>query len=312
MPEAKRYPVAVALSDIHLCSAAPISRSSESNWLECQKRYLHELVNIADDLPIFCAGDVFDKWSSNAELINLALEHLPCMHSVAGNHDLPHHSYKDIKKSAYWTLCEAGKITNVGPESVAYVEAKGCHIRLHGFPWGYPAKPLENPHSMYLDIALVHDFIWTKDTGYPGAPPDKRLKPFKRRLRGYDVAIFGDNHKSVFWNLNKRADSLSLFNPGSFMRRNADQVEHRPCVGMVFSDGSINPVYLDTSGDKLTSVAKSENFDGSRIEQLIAEILAASTDVISFRESLERCLKDGSENPRVKRYVLQALDEAEG
>lgn len=234
------------------------------------------------------------------------------MYSVAGNHDLPHHNYRDIKKSAYWTLCEAGKIINVEPDNVIHLESSGCHIRLHGFPWGFPAKPLENPHSMYLDIALVHDFIWTKDTGYPGAPPDKRLKPFRRRLSGYDTVVMGDNHKSVFWNLDKRANSETLFNPGSFMRRNADQIEHKPCVGLIFSDGSIDPVYLDTSEDKITKADKSQIISESRIEQWIAEILAASEDSVSFRESLERCLKDGDENPRVRAYVLQALDEAEG
>jgi hypothetical protein len=41
-----------------------------------------------------------------------------------------------------------------------------------------------------------------------------------------------------------------FFNNGTFFRRKSDEVHYRPWVGLLRSDGTIDPHYLDTSKDK--------------------------------------------------------------
>lgn len=97
--------IAVLCSDIHLCHTCPPARSNEPNWYDAMARTLDELAGIASHyyVPILCAGDVFDRWNSPPELINFAIKHLPPMHCIPGQHDLPNHSLEDIRRSAYST-----------------------------------------------------------------------------------------------------------------------------------------------------------------------------------------------------------------
>ena len=108
--------VAIACADIHLQHTAPICRSGEPDWYAAMARPLEELRGLQEnyDCPILCAGDVFNHWNNcPPELINWAIKHLPKMYAIPGQHDLPQHRLDDVRKSAYWTMVEAGVIENL-------------------------------------------------------------------------------------------------------------------------------------------------------------------------------------------------------
>lgn len=320
-----KYPIAVLVSDIHLCIRPPVFRSIEKDWLGRQADYLNQLAILAqqvtqsgedipkeDHLPIFCGGDVFDKWNSSAELINFALKDLPNMYAIPGQHDLPNHSYEDIRKSAYWTLVEAGVITNLLPRSFTDIPTReGLVIRAHSFPWDFPVEEPKVSNSFVIDLCLIHSLIWTKDTGYNGAPPDQRLKPYKRKLRGFDTVLFGDNHKSVFWNLDKEAEAPAIFNPGSFMIRTTDQVEHKPCVGLLYNDGSVVPQYLDISKDKYLSQEMMDytKVGDTTLGKLIGQLYKLRDSSINFEAEVNKKLDQVEASPSVRRIVLSCMEE---
>src|SRR4051812_12555947 len=62
-------------SDIHLSHKPPIARSAEPCWYSAMQRQLDELRSVALelDVPIFVAGDIFDRWNPPPELINFAI-----------------------------------------------------------------------------------------------------------------------------------------------------------------------------------------------------------------------------------------------
>ncbi len=306
-----RKKVALLVSDIHLSHRPPISRSTEKNWYECQAGYLAQLKRLAGDLPILCGGDYFDKWNSPPELINLAIEYAPVMFCVPGQHDLPYHSLSDIRKSAYWTMVEAGKIANIRPDKPLEL-ARPYPMRLHGFSWGKPVQPLEEPHDLVLEIAICHEFIWSKNTGYPGASRTQRIKPFIERLKGFDVALFGDNHKTTIWNLMKQKDGITIFNPGSFMRRTIDQKDHHPCVGYLYNDGTVQMEYLDVTKDQMVDERRiKDGLSDPRLIEFLGGLLFSSDLSISFREVLTRALDEKQVDDIIRKMVLQALEEAE-
>jgi hypothetical protein len=145
----KPYEVAVVVSDLHLTLKPPVGRSEEKDWLGVQANYLTQLGNLALvgsmlPIPILIAGDIFDRWNAPAELINFVIAHMPkYTWAIPGQHDLPHHNYDEITKSAYWTLVEAGCIYNIPPHQPVNTHTS---LRVHGFPWGCKLTPLTKPH----------------------------------------------------------------------------------------------------------------------------------------------------------------------
>lgn len=260
-------------------------------------------------LPVICAGDIFDRWNAPAELINFALACLPRMYGVPGQHDLPHHSYEDIRKSAYWTLVEAGKIVNLEPGKPVGVGT----MQLWGFPWGIPVEPCPETAHLGLDVAVVHKYVWSKSTCYPGAPSDSYFMKVQKQLLGFDVAVFGDNHQS-FETGGKKLPSDTypkMFNCGGFMRRKSDERDYQPTVGLLHSDGSITRYKLDVSEDKFLDsgdIPQSLRDNSLGMETFIEELSALGDATIDFRDAVHRLLEREKVSPAVKRIVLTSLE----
>ena len=303
--------VAVLCSDLHLSHRPPSARTD--NWYDAMDNYLGQLCDLCKDLPCIIAGDLFDRWNSPAELINFVMHRLPGnTFAIPGQHDLPFHSYKDIKKSAYWTLVESGAITNISPDSPiewgpnysrAYANGSlpPAHpIRLHGFPFGYSPKLLEKPHDLIIEIAVVHSYIWIDGCGYEGAPYEQHCRSLKdTSLNGYDVAVFGDNH--IHFQRGK------IFNCGGFMRRNIDQRTHMPSVGLLDKDGKVHLHVLDTSVDRFIDVT--ENAPAAKNHSaFIEEMSKVVAYGFSFRKYLERLLDKNPLDGKTRSIILTALE----
>lgn len=308
--------IAVLCGDIHLSSKPPLYRSTEKDWYETQKGYLEQLQQLSYQsvkenylgtvwdssrkVPIFCAGDVFDRWNSSAELINFALKYLPHMYAVPGQHDLPHHSYADIRKSAYWTLVEAKKITNV----------EGVHdllgIKIHGFPWGKKVSTPKEYCALQLDIALIHRYVWIPNHGYPGAEFTGRIDSmnWQEDLIGYDVAVFGDNHIPF----DAKAKKCVVYNCGGFMIRKSDD-KHKPSVGLLYSDGTVKRHYLDISKDSYLQKEKAKEIAGSiGLESFLEELTSLGDSALNFAESINRILERKKVSEEVKKLILSAME----
>lgn len=310
--------IAVLCSDLHFSLRPPVARSVEPNWLATMAGYCGQLGGLAaghsntpgNPLPVICAGDVFDRWNAPAELINFALTYLPRMYAIPGQHDLPHHSYEDIRKSAYWTLVEAGKIVNLEPGKPVGVGP----MQLWGFPWGTPVEPCPETAHLGIDVAVVHSYIWTAETGYEEASKESRLGNWLERLEGFDVAVFGDNHKGFMKTMNLKTHlkrSMALLNCGGFMRRKSDERDYQPTVGLLRSNGSITRYKLDVSGDKFLDtedIPKSLRDNGIGMETFIEELSALGDAAIDFSEAVHRLLEREKVSPAVKKIVLASLE----
>lgn len=228
---------ALFVSDIHLSAKPPALRSLEPDWYEAMARPIREMRRLAEklDVPIVCGGDVFDHWNPPAELITFAIQELPKMYAVPGQHDLSNHSYEDIERTGYWTLVEAGVIHHLEPSSPYRVR----DLELYGFPWGFPITPCERFDNDYTRIAVIHAYCWEGQHKYMHAPDSGNVKNFK--LSGYDVAVFGDNH--INWVVGR------VINCGGFMRRHKPDLDREPMIGLLTKSGKIEKHLLNTSDD---------------------------------------------------------------
>jgi len=306
MPNATKI-IAIACADIHLQHTPPACRAVEPDWYTAMQRPLDELTALAHkyDVPILCAGDIFDRWNSPPELINWAIDHLPFMYTIPGQHDLPQHNYDDIYKSAYETLERAKIIESLPVNKTLYKTGEYC---VAGFPWGFPiGKSKDAMHTNKISIAIAHEYNWIPDHSYPTANPEQRLSKKRKNLLDFDVVIFGDNHKGFHTTIGK----TSIFNCGTLMRRKIDEIDYRPQVGLIYSDGSVVPHYLDISQDKL-DVPKINNTDENNtmdISDFMAELESLSQNPLDFQEAIKQYLQTHETDDTVQTILLEAMGQ---
>lgn len=186
-------------------------------------------------LPILCAGDIFDRWNSPPELINFALQYLPPLIAIPGQHDLPWHGLEEIRRSAYWTLVENGRVWNLEPG----MWLEFGPLALYSFPWGIPLQP-PLPAPGLVPVLIGHQYVWSDGCGgFPGAPEAGKLENLMPILGQYRAAIFGDNHQGFLQRLRGKlqgqeapADCI-IFNCGGFLRRRSDERNRNAAVGVL-------------------------------------------------------------------------------
>jgi hypothetical protein len=301
--------VALACSDLHLCHVKPIARA-EKDWYEVMENYLWQLSELQKKhkCPVLIAGDIFDRWNSCPELINMAIRAMPDrVYAVPGQHDLPYHNFGNLRKSAFGSLVLANRIELLKPGETVAVRN---NVAVTGFPWGSPITPPNSPGS--LQVAVIHAYVWaTKNTTYPGAPANRRVTDsfLKQSLADYDVAVVGDNHKGFLYVPPKKG--TTIFNCGCFIRRKLDEGYSKPCVGLIHQSGKVIPHYLDVSKDKfmdriLLDQKLHEAFDASVFVKLLKGV--SSTGSFDFERLIRNAVEERDLNDDVRKELLTILE----
>ena len=294
---------AIFCADKHLQHKAPIWRSAEPDWYEAMKRPLMELKELQKryECPILCAGDIFDNWNSPPELINFALEYMPFIYAIPGQHDLPNHNIDEIGKSAFWTLVKATQIEH----SASLSNVASSELTIHSYPYGKVITPI-SIDSEFTQLLLAHQYVWIPDFDYQGAPVENRLDKMKHQLKGYDVAVFGDNHKGFL----TTAGKTTVFNCGTLMRRKSDEVDYRPMVGLLLSDGKIKIHYMDISKDKYLTI-KNDNMitklDDLKISDFVKELEKLGSTGLDFEEAVNRYFEMNKVARKTRQILLKAI-----
>jgi len=309
--------VAIVCSDIHLSMTPPIARSRETNWFEAMRRPWDEVKRVrtfyygehrtkskAPSIPILCAGDIFDHWKAPPELINFAMDVLHSdMYCIPGQHDLPLHSLDDIHKSAYWTLVKAKKINNVSPEEPTPWGGE-AGIDIYAFPWGVSiAESKVRQEAGRLKVALVHEYSWMDGAGFIGAPKEQKFN--KRKYRGFNTVVIGDNHKR--WE--QKFGTTTVFNCGGFMRRKSDEVNHKPRIGILRLDGSVETHELSTTKDVLIPVVndKPESVSAN-LTQFLNELKDLEGTDLDFEEMLMEAMQRENSPADVRAIIHKAIE----
>jgi hypothetical protein len=302
--------VAATTSDWHLWPRAPLFRSSETNWLEVQANYLHQLYDVLPKppsaVPLIFAGDLADKADPSSSFLSWCWDHIPECYVIAGNHDLPHHRLQDLDKSILGALIKLGRCKLLQPETPTYFFESNLYA--YGFSWGQDVQPPKNKSKDAIHLAVVHAYIWTKKTGYPGAPEEKRLGSWQDKLKDYSCAVFGDNHKGF---LSEKDGCCSVLNHGTMMIRKSDEHNHKPCVGLIHQSGKITRHYLDTSKDKYIEVDELKNILDSEssidTDAFLKELEALGDKGLDYVASVKRWCENNKISEKAYKLVLEIL-----
>ena len=302
-------PIAVLCSDLHLSHQAPIARSGEPDWYEAMARPLREMGNLASrlDVPIVCAGDVFDTWRPPPELINFAMDNLPEMYAIPGQHDLPMHSIDLIHRSAFWTLAKHGVVNfrhQVGLHGDREHSEPDVLLLLYAFGEKVdPARNISFPDAGNRLVCVTHQYLWCDGAGYPGAPDAAKVGSKQKQFKGYRLVVSGDNH--IPFEIN---GSPPIFNCGGFMRRKSDEQNLKPSIGILFDDLHVERHYLDISQDVFQSFGASTRSVGADVlRSFIDELGQLNINQLDFEKAIEVVLQQGDWSPEVKSVLREAL-----
>lgn len=294
-------PVAILCSDLHLSIQQPVFRA-DASWLDAQAHYLKQVAKMAGDLPVVIAGDIFDRWNPPPELITFAMRNLPKrVIAIPGQHDLPNHVMEHKHRSGYGVLVESGRIQDISEGGVIMLSSE---ILLHGFGWGEAIeRPLASDAKL-INVAAVHHYVWCGSHRYPDASEQDEVCNMRSQLKGYDAAVFGDNHKGFLCSVG----SLQILNCGGFMRRKSDEVDYSPCVGVLLSDGSIKRVPLNTDIDKFHTQGPAKKESNLDISKFVEQLESLGEEGMHFREIVEQHLRSSDASKSVKQLVIQSLE----
>lgn len=300
--------IALLCSDIHLSHNAPVARSAEPNWYSAMKRPLDEIADLAKahDAPIICAGDVFDRWNSPPELINFAIDYLPNCMAIPGQHDLPNHRLDEIHKSAFNTLVKAHKIYHL--QKWEFFQSD--KLSISAFAWGEEILPHDQdrqPENDRIQLAVIHHYLYTnRSNSYHGVSIQDHTSKFRDKLKGYDAAVFGDNHIGFSATIGK----CNVMNTGTLLRRKIDEINYKPQVGLLHEDGSITPHFLDTSEDKFIDIEEAREKEQLEIDadEFLKELKGLGSDSLDFRHAVNTHMGREEVNPEVRTLVTESLE----
>ena len=306
MPALRSHVVALLVADLHLSYKPPVARADERSWFGAMERSLSQLRNLQakhKDSIVLCAGDIFDRWNSPPELINWALERLPQLHAIPGNHDLPNHRPELAYRSAYGTLTRAGKITELCGWPVLH---RGFAI--YGRPFGEEIPSIKVPDLK--QVLVTHEYLWTSGTGHDGASKESKLSTVAKSFRGFDVVVVVDNHVPFERVLRS---GTQVVNCGGFLRRRSNEQDHQPRIGLLHSSGAVTFHPLDCGEDKLsTSVTSADEIQDEAEDAEVASFVEAlsilESTTLCYRENLEQAMREGKTRPEVRDARMEAMD----
>ena len=302
-----RQASAILTGDIHLREDTPTCRTDDFFAAQEKKiEFLYELQK-EHNCEILDAGDLFHKYKSSPFLLKWAIENMPDIVTVPGNHDLPAHNLDDIHKSDLGVLYAAGVATVLAPE---YDESPHiCGLRrktyeVWGFPWGKKIKPPTGNFG-HRKVALNHVLTYTGRRLWPGMKADGATKILKANP-DYDLIVTGHNHLPFAIEYEGRW----LVNPGSLTRQTADQIDHKPRVYLWYEeDNTVEPVYLPVEKDVISREhIDKKNERDERIESFIARLNDDMEVGLSFESNLEKFFETNKVHPGVRKKVWEAVE----
>lgn len=302
-------PIALVCSDIHLSPAPPAARIEEPDWLKAMETQMHWLFQQAKTyaVPIVIAGDVFHKAVEDSRFISFVIRvfsqsEMP-IYAVAGNHDLPYHSYDNMGESAYGILLAAGVLKNLESTMTLYEAGSSRMVMLHGYQWG---RPLSDPPPFdpsYINVAVFHKFIYESASGFKGADPDGMYENLVRDIRyPYDFLIFGDNH-TPFTTITSQGGVL--INCGSFFRRSQNDRLLKPAAYLLKANHTFETLYVPLDGQTFLQETNDPVVNQADYSELAAFFTEGDdlVDNLTVRDSFVRFVAAAQSNANVKQHL---------
>ncbi len=294
----------ILLSDIHLVTANPISRTDDLTQTQWDKlKYVFNYAVESNIHNILQAGDFVDKprsWEL-LEKLSLFLTHYKNqgvdVYTVMGQHDTLFHNLENQKTTM--GILSSSKIVNVLNKKAINLET----ISIYGSSWGENVPVVENKN--HTNILVIHKQIGTskifdKQENFIFA--DKFLK----ENLDYNLILCGDCHQSFISTVNKKI----ICNTGSMLRKESSEYNFKHAPHFYVYDTYKNKLEGVTIPHSLAvSVLSTNHLEQQKIRQdnfddFICRVQQTDQESsISFEENLKFIIEKYNASEQVKNLI---------
>jgi len=302
----RKKPSAILAADLHI--RADIPRCRTDDFLSTQDKKVRFIVNLSKkyNCPILIAGDIGDKhqWPNWLLRWFIYITKNVSIIAIPGQHDLPGHRLEEIERSAQGVLLIADALTLSIDIDIISVH-KGFNIIT--FPYSKKIthiKVNKKGRRNYPNIAITHQMVIENKLLWPDQKGLKAIQLLKK-FPEYDLILSGDNHNSFIVDYKGRL----LVNPGSMMRIDADQIDHKPRVYLWYADTNIvKPIYLPIEDNVITREHIDKKIDSDkRVRVYVRRMKKEYGLTLSFEKNMERHIEKNNVGKKVERRIWEMV-----
>lgn len=290
-------------ADWHLRPDRPRCRL-DADWFATQAKAMEFVVDTARarDLTMVILGDVFHVAHAGDRVEIMAAQALKRAlraFIVAGNHDLPYHTYTHID------MCSFGVLRHVCPELGGFfVEPDGNNcVEVDAAPFG-----LDAPAG--CRYAFTHQLVFPDQKSIPFGCEAPTAAELATQFPDAQWIFTGDMHRAfdVTTSTNQR-----VVNPGCLLRQTADLIDYQPVVAIVDTQaGTVEWIPVpDPDGNVVVDAyLKKEAAKETRVSAFVEAVQSKGAVTLSFRDNLEVKLRGKSQ--KVREIVTDGLEQCKG
>lgn len=300
------------VGDMHLRDDTPRCRT-EPDYRETQLTKVRRVCDLAvehDVGVVLQAGDFFHRWNPSLELCSELLdlkseyykEWIPWI-GVQGQHDLPHHSSKELGKSGWWLMFEAGWFY-----SREWLDGQNeCRFYFHS--WGSViSDPPATPEA--FNVVIAHQMVFQRDRlPFPGAVGET-AEELLERLPNAGLILTGDNHHQ--FRTRSEDSGTWLINPGCLIRQHSDERDHVPTVYVFDTENPLSlAVYpVGAVPEHCGAAGEVSGPDPSGLGAFIEQAGAQPERVgLDFRRNVEDFMQQHQTPAPVREEAVKALED---
>lgn len=284
----------LATADLHLRETIP--RYRKDKYLIAQYTKIKWILDQSTlhNADILIAGDLFDTpklpYGFTNIYLEILLEHPLNIYACAGQHDLRYH-VNALDNTPMGTLIAGGAITNINKP---FIQISG---------WG---EKIPKEKKMVL---LTHRCVTPKEPPF-FLEDAVSASSMLRKHPQYRFIVSGDYHTPHVTQIKDRW----LINPGSVMRSNKDQEEHKPRVYLIdTTKGTVEPIFIPIEPtSKVFDFAKMDREDKTD-KAVISDFVKAiqvKANRPNFPRILKRVVEKANPNNRVKSIISDTMENS--
>jgi DNA repair exonuclease SbcCD nuclease subunit len=284
-------------ADLHLTERVPRCRLDD-DWMQTQIDHLDQIAKYANKykVPVAIPGDIFDRAVVTDKVKSMFLQFVTKVkagvYAIAGNHDLPYHSWDNADSSSFGVVWNSGVLHHLNElgssahfgEELSGVDNGLLFIHVLVFPSIKEAPPMDG------DIVIAQDLL----NAFPGA----------------QWIFTGDYHHSFVYEKNGRR----VVNPGCINRQKADVIDYIPSVMLIDTDAeSIKQLEIKDDVAMVTDeYLKKEEERETRISAFVESVRSSEEVSLDFLSNLRGALKANRKmEGEVKQTIIELIEECD-